>query len=100
LKKNIFFFFKTFNEITLFLHRVKFLTLSPYYFYPLFFLTPIKNFFLSFSLFSRYSNIAEYKYYENSFIFSLYITIIKKLFFNLFLFFSLKINANIKPISN
>jgi len=93
LNKNIVFFFKTFNEISLFLDRVKLLTLSPYYFYPLYFVTPIKNISLSFSLFSKYYNIGEHRYYENHFVFSLYTTIIKKLFINLFLFFSLKIKC-------
>merc|ERR1712054_723229 len=80
LNKTIFFFFKNFNDLYLFYYRIRTFTLSPYFFYPLFIVTPLRRIFVSFGLFSKYMSIGTYKYYKNGFIYSLYLNIIKQIF--------------------
>ena len=90
LNKNIFFFFKNFDEVSLFLYRTNMLTLSPYFFYPLYFSLPKKNVILSFSLFSIYFAKYKYKYTQNSFIYYSYIAIINKAILSIFIFIFLQ----------
>ena len=93
LNKNIFFFFKNFDEVSLFLYRTNMLTLSPYFFYPLYFSLPKKNVILSFSLFCIYFAKYKYKYTQNSFIYYSYIAIINKAILSIFIFIFCKINT-------
>ena len=92
-KKSIFFFFNDFNEVYLFCYRIKKLTLSPYFFYPLFLVTPRSNTILSYSLLTTYFQNYKYKYYQNSFFYYIYINIIKKAILVIFIFIVLKISS-------
>ena len=84
LKKTIFFFFKNFDELYLFYYRIRTFTLSPYFFFPLFLSTPLKNVLISFGLFSKYLSIGEYKYYKHGFVYDVYLKFIKYVFSLLF----------------
>jgi hypothetical protein len=92
LVKHIIFSFNNFNEIYLFLYRIVNLTLSPYLFYPLYFITSSKNILISFNLFSFYFKNYKYKYNKNSFFYYIYINIIKKAIFIIFIFIIFKID--------
>jgi hypothetical protein len=86
LIKSIYFFFNDFNEIYLFFYKITNLTLSPYNFYPLFIISPMKNVILPTNLFYNYLKRYKYKYYKNSFFFYIYINFIKKLILSVFIF--------------
>ena len=90
-KKSIVFFFNTFNDIYLFLYRSKVLMLSPYIYFPLIFYSPLKKVILPFNLFYCYFKEYKYKYYNNSFLYYIYLNIIKKTIIIIFIFIFLKI---------
>jgi hypothetical protein len=94
LSKSIVFFFLTFDDIFLFLFRIKILTLSPYYFYPLFFINNKKNVLLPFSFLSSYFRKYKYEYYQNYFFYFTFKSKIKKIILIIFIFIFSKITLN------
>jgi hypothetical protein len=65
--------------------------LSPYIYFPLFFYSSNKNVILPFSLFNSYFKKYKYKYYNNSFLYYVYLNIIKKTIIIIFIFIFLKL---------
>ena len=89
--KNIVFFFDNFNDIYLFLYKIKTLTLSPYFFFPLYFFSTKFKTVLPFNYLSAYFRNYEYEYGKNDFFYYIYINIIKKIIFTIFVFIVSKI---------
>lgn len=92
MKNNLLFFFSDFNEVYSFLYKVSTLTLSPYSFYPISLISPIKKTILPFSLFCQYFKKYKHKYYRNSYLHFLKVNLVKKIIVSMFLFFCYKIN--------
>ena len=91
--KNIVFFFDNFNDIYLFLYKIKTLSLSPYFFFPLYFFSTQFKTILPFNYLSTYFRNYEYEYGKNDFFYYIYINIIKKIIFTIFVFIVSKIST-------